>query len=101
MENTKKIITYQELASMPRHGIFINTARAGIVNQDALTLCLQNGLLAGAGLDDSDLSHPTWEQLSEMENVIITPHIGFYTHEAIQIKTRICVDNVMDFVVHS
>ena len=98
MEQTRGVINDKALARMPRHGILINTARAGLVDQGALTLCLKNGLLAGAGLDDVDLGHPSWEQLSLMNQVIITPHIGFYTHESVQLKTQLCIHNVMNFI---
>jgi D-3-phosphoglycerate dehydrogenase len=101
LSETKGVITQQELWKMPRHAILINAARAGLIDQDALTMCLKNGLLAGAGLDDLDLDHPTCQDLLNMDNVVVTSHIGFYTQEAIQVKTDICVQNVIDFVKKS
>ncbi len=95
---TKGIIAHQELQKMPRHAILINAARAGLIDQDALTMCLKNGLLAGAGLDDLDLDHPTCQELLNMDKVVVTSHIGFYTQEAIQVKSSICVQNVINFV---
>jgi phosphoglycerate dehydrogenase-like enzyme len=98
VEQTRGMINYQALARMQPHGILINTARAGLVDQRALVLCLEEGLLAGAGLDDVDLEHPSWELLSLMDQVVITPHIGFFTREAIQQKNRQCVNSVIDFI---
>ncbi len=98
LSETKGVITQQELRKMPRHAILINAARAGLIDQEALTMCLKNGLLAGAGLDDLDLDHPNCQDLFNMDNVVVTSHIGFYTQEAIQVKTDICVQNVIDFV---
>ena len=97
-DGTRGIIGYPELSSMPSHGIFINTARAEIVDQEALTRCLREGVLLGCGLDDVDLDHPSWEELSRMEQVIMTPHMGFYTHEAVKTKGDICIDNVVRFI---
>jgi len=96
---TKGIITEQELKSMPRHGVLINTARAGLIDQEALTKALDEGVFAGAGLDDMDLDHPTSQRLMAMDQVILTPHMGFFTTEAIQVKTHICVENVRAFVL--
>jgi phosphoglycerate dehydrogenase-like enzyme len=96
---TKGIITEQELKAMPRHGVLINTARAGLIDQEALTKALEEGVLAGAGLDDMDLEHPSSRRLMAMDQVILTPHMGFFTTEAIQVKTHICVENVRAFVL--
>ena len=98
MSETHSIIAHQELKALPRHAILINSARAELIDQEALTMCLKNGLLAGAGLDDLDLNHPTCQELLNMDNVVVTSHIGFYTQEAIQVKTSTCVENVIDFV---
>lgn len=97
MPETKGIIGYPEFYMMPRHAILINSARAGLIDQEALTFCLKNGMLAGAGLDDLDLNHPTCSELLNMDKVVVTSHMGFYTQEAIQTKTRGCVQNVVDF----
>jgi lactate dehydrogenase-like 2-hydroxyacid dehydrogenase len=98
LEETRGSIGLAELSRMPPHGVFINTARAEIVDQEALAHCLGNGTLMGAGLDDVDLGHPSWEILCRMEHVVMTPHMGFYTQEAVQVKSGVCVDNVVRFV---
>jgi phosphoglycerate dehydrogenase-like enzyme len=98
LADTNGIIALPEFEKMPRHAILINTARAGLIDQGALTMCLKNGLLAGAGLDDLDLDHQTSRELLAMDNVVVTSHIGFYTAEAIQVKSSRCVHNVIDFV---
>ncbi len=61
---------------------FINTARGGIHDEVALAEALENGKLAGAGLDvwenePPDLAHP----LLAMDNVIASPHTAGVTHE--------------------
>lgn len=101
MDETKGIITQKVLESMRRQGVLINTARAGLVDQAALTRCLESGVIAGAGLDDMDLTHPTCQRLMRLDQVVLTPHMGFYTEEAIRVKTRICVENVMEYIIKS
>ncbi|MGA7277071.1 MAG: NAD(P)-dependent oxidoreductase, partial [Desulfocapsaceae bacterium] len=90
-------IGHKEFQRMRSNTIFINTARAGLIDQDALAFSLRNGLLAGAGLDDLDLEHATCSELLHMDQVVVTSHMGFYTREAIQTKTTSCVKNVIDY----
>jgi D-3-phosphoglycerate dehydrogenase len=92
------IIDKTILKSMQNHCIFINTARAGLVDQCALTELLMNGSISGAGLDDIELSLPSAEKLFTMKQVVLTPHIGFNTQEATKVKTDLCVNNVVDFL---
>jgi len=69
---------------LKKGAILVNTARGGLVDTEALIKALENGILAAAALDvvegePIDESHP----LLKYENVIITPHIGAYTLEAL------------------
>jgi D-3-phosphoglycerate dehydrogenase len=93
---TRKIIGRRELAQMKPSAVLINTARAELVDQGGLLNCLKNRTLAGAGLDDLDLSDPSQKGLLAMDQVIVTSHIGFFTAEAVRLKSRICVKNVLD-----
>jgi D-3-phosphoglycerate dehydrogenase / 2-oxoglutarate reductase len=72
-------------ARMRRGSLFINTARESLVDEDALQAALASGTLAGAALDVTQRRpaggrHP----LLDLANVIITPHIGGATHEALR-----------------
>ncbi len=80
---TKGMITYDHLSRMKPHAVLINIARGSVVDTDALVQALQEGKLAGAGIDTAeeetlDPHHP----LLSFDNVIITPHIGYRTHES-------------------
>tara|TARA_Y100000588_G_scaffold381478_1_gene467215 strand:+ start:1860 stop:2846 length:987 start_codon:yes stop_codon:yes gene_type:complete len=74
---TEHLIGSQELAVMKETAILVNTARGGVVDQDALVEALRAGTIGGAALDVTvpeplPLTHP----LYGFPNVIITPHIG-------------------------
>jgi D-3-phosphoglycerate dehydrogenase len=86
------------LALMSPTAFLINTARAGLVEQDALYAALSGGRLAGAGLDDIDLTHESGCRLLELDNVVFTPHIGFKTHEAVASLIECCADNALRFL---
>ena len=76
-DETRGLINASNLALMKSTAYLINVARGPIVDQDALVEALQNGTIAGAGLDVTeveplDKESPLWD----MENVIITPHVA-------------------------
>lgn len=88
-DDTKHLIGRDELAAMKPGAFLINTARGAIVDEAALLDALLNGRIAGAGLDvfsQEPLSlkdHPL-SRLFEMDNVILSPHLTFYTEEAMR-----------------
>lgn len=80
---TRHMINEERLKLMKKTAILINTARGPVVDTNALVKALQEGWIAGAGLDVFEeeplpLNHP----LTKLENVVLTPHIGASTHEA-------------------
>jgi D-3-phosphoglycerate dehydrogenase len=60
----------------------VNTARGGIVNEAALDEALREGRIAGAALDVYDVEPTTESPLFDLENVVVTPHLGASTAEA-------------------
>lgn len=86
-ESTRHLIGAAELAVMKPSAILINSARGALIDELALLRALQEGRVAGAGLDVfsqeplDQTSHPLRE-LYAMENVILSPHLTFYTAEA-------------------
>jgi phosphoglycerate dehydrogenase-like enzyme len=74
-EQTHHIVNAERLALMKPSAFLINTARGPVVDQKALTRALQNGELAGAGLDVFEQEpNPADDPLYELDNVLLTPH---------------------------
>ena len=80
---TRALFNADRFAAMRSGAYFINTSRGGVVDEAALVRALQNGQLAGAALDVREVEPPaTGPGLEQLENVILTPHIGAFTREA-------------------
>jgi lactate dehydrogenase-like 2-hydroxyacid dehydrogenase len=78
-EKTHHLIGRDELARMKSSAHLINTARGPIVDEAALVEALQNGTIAGAGLDVFEDEPALKPGLAELKNVAILPHIGSAT----------------------
>jgi phosphoglycerate dehydrogenase-like enzyme len=81
-EGTRHLLDERAFARMRPGAILVNTARGGLVDQEALLAALDSGHLRGAGLDVTDPeplppSHP----LLDRENVVVTPHVASATIE--------------------
>lgn len=89
-EKTKQLISVSELKSMKESSILINTARGGVIDEEALIDALREGEISGAGLDVTSREPiDPGSPLLDMENVIITPHVGWYSEESkIELKTE-------------
>jgi D-3-phosphoglycerate dehydrogenase len=93
------MIGTKEFARMKKSTILINTARGKIVDEDALIIALKNKQIGGAGLDVFEREPlPLNSQLLEFENVALTPHVSFLSHESLDECTRVCVQNVEKFI---
>ncbi len=91
---TKRMFNAQAFAAMKRGAFFINTSRGGVVDEAALLAALQSSQLAGAALDVREVEPPKERGAFEtMDNVILLPHVGSFTHEA-QARTfeAVCAD---------
>jgi len=99
LPQTNNLIGKHELRLMKPTAILINTARGSIVNEQALVEALQNGVIAGAGLDVFAVeplppSHP----LRSIENVVLSPHTASMVPEATLAGLAMAVDNVINFL---
>lgn len=86
------------LSRMKPEAVLSCTARGNIVDEDVLFAMLKEGRIAGAGLDVfSQEPYPEGERWSELDNVVLTPHVGSQTREAIAATYRKTVDIVDNF----
>jgi phosphoglycerate dehydrogenase-like enzyme len=89
-----------ELALMQASAYLINTARGALVDADALAAALREGRLAGAGLDvfTEEPLPPERNPFRDLQNVVLTPHLGAVTREANARSRAMPVDNIIAFV---
>jgi len=92
---SKGIIGAEELSLMKKTAYLINTARGGLIDENALYEALRAGKIAGAALDAFQDEPPVNSPLLTLDNIITTPHIGSYTHEALLEMGLIAVDNLI------
>ena len=91
------LIGAAEIARMKRGAIIINTARGGIVDEDALADALRSGHIAGAGIDVFDAEPPAaGHPFLAFDQVILTPHTAGLTREAAERMAVASVQNVLD-----
>lgn len=97
-DNTRDIMNQESIAMMKPSAFIINTARGALIDEQALIDAINKGVIAGAGLDVQEV-----EPLSEdsplytMDNVIITPHIGWRGLETRQRLVSMIADNIKAF----
>lgn len=80
--DTEGLIGERELALVKEGARLVNTARGGIVDEDALAKAIEDGRLAGAALDVFATEPTTESPLFGFEQVVVTPHLGASTSEA-------------------
>ncbi len=81
-ERTRGIVGAKELGAMKKSSYLINTARGAIVDENALIETLRAGAIAGAGIDVYEQEPlPADHPYRSLSNVVITPHIGYFTRE--------------------
>jgi phosphoglycerate dehydrogenase-like enzyme len=86
--DTRGLFDARRLALMKRTAILLNIGRGYIVDTDALSQALENGALAGAGLDVTEPEPlPASHRLWSLPNVIVTPHISGYTTPQWELRT--------------
>lgn len=76
------VLGERELSLVKPTARIVNAARGGIVDEDALASAVKEGRLAGAGIDVFASEPCTESPLFELDNVVVTPHLGASTHEA-------------------
>jgi phosphoglycerate dehydrogenase-like enzyme len=95
-ERTRNLVGPPELGLMRPGAYLINTARAGLVDQEALLAALKNRRIAGAGIDVYS-REPAGEDepLVSLDNVSLTPHLGYATEENFQVYYQDAVEDLL------
>lgn len=99
-EQTKGFLSKEKLSKMKSSAILINCARGPIIDNKALTELLNDGKIAGAGIDVFDMEPPLPLDypLLDAKNAILTPHVAYLTDEAMVNRAHIAFDNTVSFL---
>ena len=99
LPSTRHLIGKKELQLMKSTAYLINTSRGPVIDQEALVEALGEGWIGGAGLDVFDKEPlPADSRLTELGNVVLTPHIGSATVETRRAMAELCALNVKAFL---
>lgn len=98
-ESTKHMINKESLSLMKPSAFIINTSRGALIDEAALIEALENGTIAGAGLDVQEIEPPEeTNPLYTMDQVLLTPHMGWKGLETRQRLVSILADNIKQFM---
>lgn len=98
-KETQALIDAKLLSLMKKEAILINTARGPIIDNDYLAKMLIKNKISGAGIDVFDYEPPLKSdyKLLDAPNTILTPHIAYYTKEAMEKRFEIVLKNIEAF----
>jgi D-3-phosphoglycerate dehydrogenase len=97
MPATRGLAGESFLRQMKPTAYLVNTARGGLVDVDALARALREGWIAGAGLDVQPQEPPPADHpLRGLDNVVLTPHVSFYSEESLHDLRRRTAQSVVD-----
>ena len=95
------MIGVPEFRKMKKRPLLINTARGGLVVEEDLVQAIKDGLIAGAGFDcitkEPLPADHCFREIMGLPNVIITPHVGWASQEAMQTLWRQVIDMIEGF----
>jgi D-3-phosphoglycerate dehydrogenase len=94
-EETRGMITYDLLSRMKEGSYLVNTARPDVVKTEDLKLALRRGILAAAAIDVFDTEPPMDDELLNMGNALVTPHIAGFTLTSLDRIDGTCSENLM------
>ena len=98
-DETRHMIDQEALALMKPTAFIINTSRGALIDEAALIEALKSGQIAGAGLDVQETEPPAEDNpLYDMENVILTPHMGWRGLETRQRLVSLLADNIKHYL---
>lgn len=99
-DETKHLLNKDKLSLMKDSAVIINVARGPIIDDAALADLLNDGKIAGAGIDvfDGEPPLPADYPLLSAKNAILTPHVGFLSDAAMELRAQIAFENTKAFI---
>lgn len=98
-DRTRGLIGASELARLGSDAFLVNTSRGPIVDETALVDAVRAGTIAGAALDVFDVEPlPAGHPLIGLENVVLTPHIGYVTAETYEVFFGEAIEDILGFL---
>jgi len=98
LDSTHHMINAEKLKMMKNTARIINTARGGVIDEEALYNSLKEGSLAGAALDVFEVEPATGNKLITLPNFIATPHMGAQTKEAQLLAANIIAEKIIQIL---
>jgi len=98
LDSTRHMINAEKLKMMKNTARIINTARGGVIDEEALYNSLKEGSLAGAALDVFEVEPATGNKLVTLPNFIATPHMGAQTKEAQLLAANIIAEKIIQIL---
>jgi len=96
---TDGFVGKKEFEAMKKGVIIVNTSQGKVMDEESLVGALKSGKVSYSGLDVFEKEPPDKDSpLFKLDNVVLSPHIGFHTVEAKKRCSDICIDNVMKFL---
>jgi D-3-phosphoglycerate dehydrogenase len=99
-KGNRKLIDGGAFLKMERKPLLINVSRGALIDEEALVYALDKGLISGAGLDVLSDEPPKLDQhpLLDRKNVIITPHVAFYSDQSILENRKLSAQNIKHYL---
>ena len=98
LDSTYHLLDAEKMSTMKNTAKIINTSRGGVIDEDALYTALKNGTLGGAALDVFEKEPAIGHKLAELDNVILTPHIGAQTKEAQSLAANVIAEKIIQIL---
>ena len=95
LDSTRHMINGEKLKLMKKTARIINTARGGVIDEEALYNSLKDGDLAGAALDVFEVEPATGNKLTTLPNFVATPHMGAQTKEAQLLAANVIAEKII------
>ncbi|MEY8356585.1 C-terminal binding protein [Lachnospiraceae bacterium 54-53] len=98
-DETRGMMSTAQFALMKPDAYLINASRGGVVDQPALVLAVKDGVIRGACLDVIEKEPPSYdEEIFRVENIFITPHISYFSQDALDELKTTAAQNIVDYL---